>query len=154
MLLGFLLALPAAAHGPEGLAIALESPGHWHFGHDLPDLTEAHFLVKTPDGKSEEVAATYAGLGIYRAVYTLNQQGDYTASLPFTDPASQAQIGQEENAFILTVAQPAAAAATTEAPSTLPTTGVTVGPALLAFLLVAAGLLLLGLGILGSRRTG
>lgn len=80
-----------------------EQPWRNTFNH-LPDLKDARFVVQAPDGSTGEVSAAYAGLGIYSATYTVKQAGDYSVSLLFTDPANQAQIGQDDNAYTLAVA--------------------------------------------------
>lgn len=86
-----------------GADINTEQPWRNTFVH-LPGLKDAHFLVQTPDGSPEKVPAEFTGLGLYQAAYTVGQAGGYTVSLLFTDPDSGAQIGQDENAFTLSVA--------------------------------------------------
>lgn len=142
-----------------GADINTEQPWRNTFTH-VPGVEDARFLVQTPDGSTEEVPAEFSGLGIYRATYAVQQAGDYTVSLLFTDPASQAQIGQADNAYTLAVASAPAEApaeapeeAPAEAPETLPETGGLVGsPALLALLLSVAGILILAAGLLRPRR--
>ncbi len=133
-----------------GADINTEQPFRNTFNH-LPDLTDATFLVQAPDGSTEEVPAEYAGLGIYRTAYTVQQEGDYTVSLLFTDPVNDAQIGQSDNAYVLTVTS-AAEEAPAEAPPALPSTGAPGGPAVLALLLITIGVLMLAVGVLSTRR--
>lgn len=133
-----------------GADINTEQPFRNTFNH-LPDLTDATFLVQAPDGSSQELPAEYAGLGIYGTAYTPAQEGDYTVSLLFTDPANEAQIGQNDNAYVLTVAS-AAQEAPVEAPPALPVSGAPGGPTVLALVLIAIGILMLATGVLSTRR--
>ncbi len=130
-----------------GAEINTEKPWPNTFNH-LADVKDARFLVQAPDGSTEEVAAEYAGLGIHLAAYTVEQEGDYTVSLLFTDPANQAQIGWDDNAYTLAVAT----MPPTEAPQAMLVAGGAGGPSLLSFLLIAVGVLMLAVGALSPRR--
>ncbi len=79
-----------------------------HPCNHLPGLT-ATVLVRSEDGQlREEIPATYAGLGVYRAqrLFTTAEVGGgrgYLVSLIFTDPYNDQTINTDDNAYPLEV---------------------------------------------------
>ncbi|MCX6024502.1 MAG: hypothetical protein NTZ05_22775 [Chloroflexi bacterium] len=92
----------------EGEALADRRQPWRNIGNHLPGLT-ATVLIRSKDGAVlEEVPASYAGLGVYRAarLFTPSEVGEgraYLVSLLFTDPYNGESIGVENNTYPLEV---------------------------------------------------
>lgn len=94
----------------EGSDLNTQQPWRNTFNH-LPNL-EPTVIVQSSDGRvMETLAATYIGLGIYRAerVFSVAEVGawtEYTVSFLFTDPYNGFDIDPAETAYPLIVSAP------------------------------------------------